>query len=244
MKKVFLLFYFVFFSTQAIAADFQSGPKQVALLELYSSEGCSSCPPAEKWVNRLKQDPGLWKEFVPVVFHVDYWDYIGWKDPHASPLYSQRQRQYAQSWRANSVYTPGMVFNGREYLKWRTNRDLPDTELTIGELFVNKLSSCEFKISFKPINQIKNSYRVLGTLLGCDLTSNVIRGENRGRELHHEFIVLTLAQTDMVLSSDGTYEAIINLKNSSHINPKQSAVAFWITLKNELQPIQAIGGYL
>ena len=56
---------------------FESGAEQVALIELYTSEGCHSCPPADRWLSTLKSDDGLWQEFVPVAFHVDYWDYIG-----------------------------------------------------------------------------------------------------------------------------------------------------------------------
>ena len=66
----------------ARAADIvlQSTPQRVGLLELYTSEGCSSCPPAEAWLSTLKQDPGLWKNYVPVNFHVTYWDNLGWPD--------------------------------------------------------------------------------------------------------------------------------------------------------------------
>ncbi|MCK5360690.1 MAG: DUF1223 domain-containing protein, partial [Gammaproteobacteria bacterium] len=69
------------FITTAYAEEkhFSSGEGKVNLVELYTSEGCSSCPPAEKWMNNLKDDPRLWQHFVPLAFHVDYWDYIGWK---------------------------------------------------------------------------------------------------------------------------------------------------------------------
>jgi hypothetical protein len=63
------------------ASHFESGELRVNLLEMYSSQGCSSCPPAERWLNQFTADPDLWKRFIPVVFHVDYWDDIGWKDP-------------------------------------------------------------------------------------------------------------------------------------------------------------------
>jgi hypothetical protein len=70
----------------------QSGPARAHLLELYTSEGCSSCPPAEQWFSTLKQSPRLWKEIVPVAFHVNYWDQLGWKDKLASPANTARQR--------------------------------------------------------------------------------------------------------------------------------------------------------
>ncbi len=73
---------------------FESGPAQTALVELYTSEGCSSCPPADHYLSGLARDPGLWKQFVPVAFHVDYWDQLGWTDRLASAQYSDRQRSY------------------------------------------------------------------------------------------------------------------------------------------------------
>src|SRR5207302_322482 len=77
----------------ALCADnvvFESGPKKIQLLELFTSEGCSSCPPAEASLGRLVNDPRLWHEFVPVAFHVDYWDQLGWKDPFASAEWTKR----------------------------------------------------------------------------------------------------------------------------------------------------------
>ena len=92
---------------------FESHERQTALLELFTSEGCSSCPPAESWLSQLKQKPELWSGFVPVAFHVDYWDYLGWRDKWASQQFSDRQRDYAQAWGSDSVYTPGFVLNGK-----------------------------------------------------------------------------------------------------------------------------------
>jgi hypothetical protein len=85
--------------------EFESSAARVSLLELYTSEGCSSCPPADRFVNGLKSDRRLWREVVPVAFHVDYWDYIGWQDRFASPQYSERQRSYARSGYVKGVYT-------------------------------------------------------------------------------------------------------------------------------------------
>src|SRR5450432_4372054 len=92
----------------AVAAEtrFESGPQQSALVELYTSEGCSSCPPAEAWMSRWKNDPGLWKKFVPVAFHVDYWDRLGWRDRFSSGEWTARQSRYASLWGSGSVYTP------------------------------------------------------------------------------------------------------------------------------------------
>src|ERR1043166_2523994 len=96
----------------AATIEFQSSGKQTALLELYPSEGCSSCPPAESWLSRLTKSSGLWKEFVPLAFHVDYWDNLGWPAPCAAGQFSDRQRAYAQSWHSRRIYTPEFVLNG------------------------------------------------------------------------------------------------------------------------------------
>ena len=101
---------------------FSSGENKVTLVELYTSEGCSSCPPAEKWLNSLKEDSRLWTYFVPVAFHVDYWDYIGWKDPFAKSDYGLRQGKYKQQGNIQTVYTPGMMLDGKYWQKSHLKR--------------------------------------------------------------------------------------------------------------------------
>ena len=80
------------------------------VIELFTSQGCSSCPPADAFLGELAKRPNV----VALGFHVDYWDYIGWKDPYASKLATQRQRLYAQAFDLSYVYTPQMVVNGEE----------------------------------------------------------------------------------------------------------------------------------
>ena len=99
MKFTLALFIALLLQVQNVSADavaFESSTEQVGLLELYTSEGCSSCPPADEWLSQLKENPGVWSQFIPIALHVDYWDYIGWKDRYASPSHAQRQRQYAR----------------------------------------------------------------------------------------------------------------------------------------------------
>ena len=99
-----------------------SGNSRVALVELFTSEGCSSCPPADRWMSQLKDDKRLWKQVVPVAFHVDYWDYIGWPDRFATPEYSERQKNHRRLGNVYSVYTPGFLVNGREWQAVSRNR--------------------------------------------------------------------------------------------------------------------------
>jgi hypothetical protein len=102
-----------------------SGSSHVELLELYSSEGCSSCPPADKWVSDLIGQPDLWRHFVPVVFHVDYWNNGSWKDGLSSSAMTQRQNDIANLWREPSVYTPGVVLDGKEWRNWHAVQSPP-----------------------------------------------------------------------------------------------------------------------
>ena len=84
------------------------------VIELYTSEGCSSCPPADRWLSTLKQD-GASGSLVVQAFHVGYWDNLGWVDRFADPAHTERQRQIAASNRLSSIYTPQLVRNGRDW---------------------------------------------------------------------------------------------------------------------------------
>ena len=95
---------------------FESTPTRTHLIELYTSEGCSSCLPAEEWMNGLKNQARLWQDVVPVAFHVDYWDHLGWRDPFASKVWTERQADYSARWKGESVYTPAFVLDG---VAWR-----------------------------------------------------------------------------------------------------------------------------
>ena len=122
-----------------------SGKTRVSVIELYTSESCSSCPPADKWVSALTAKPGLFTSFVPVVFHVDYWNDLGWKDGFSSNLMTRRQQEVANTWARPVVYTPGFVFNGRE---WR-DRDLESSARNPGksELSLNLFKEANGRFS-------------------------------------------------------------------------------------------------
>src|SRR3984885_2652041 len=116
---------------------FQSTDKQVSLIELYTSEGCSSCPPAEAWLSHLTNQPGLWTDFVPVAFHISYWNNLGWRDKFSSDEFSQRQNDYAQAWSAQNIYTPEFVLNGKEWSNWFGFRNIPSFADKVGILRVS-----------------------------------------------------------------------------------------------------------
>ena len=106
-------------SAETPTCEVNSQPHRVALLELYTSEGCSSCPPADKWLSELSGIGLDANKVVPLSLHVDYWNYIGWRDPYSSSQYTARQREQGQRNRLLSIYTPQMVINGQDYRAWR-----------------------------------------------------------------------------------------------------------------------------
>src|SRR5215510_15556707 len=154
---------------------FESSETQSSLIELFTSEGCSSCPPAEKWMSALKSNQELWKRIIPVAFHVDYWDHLGWRDRFAKPEFTSRQQRYAAAWGGDSVYTPGFVVNGKEWRDWLGGSVLPTSSTKVGVLRV----SCgdDGKLSATFVTDIMQS-RPLAlnvALLGNDLESDVSR---------------------------------------------------------------------
>lgn len=212
-----------------------SGETQTTLIELYSSEGCSSCPPADQFVSQFRNSDELWSKYIPLVFHVDYWDYIGWADVFASPAYSNRQRNHRKQGNLSSVYTPGFVVNGKEWAGFfKPWRALPEYEQTVGELTV-EVDRHVVNLSF-PASKNKLKYHL--AIVGVGLLTEVKAGENAGHDLPHDFVVLDHQ------SQTGTTSATLNLPLIVGHQPEQYALVAWVTEKDSLRPIQAAGGYL
>src|SRR5688572_822163 len=120
------LFMLTTFSAASAQCTAESGASRVALLELYTSEGCDSCPPADRWISGLPGRGWGIERVVTLGFHVDYWNYLGWNDPYANAAYSARQRSASQRNRARVVYTPQLLLNGRDYRRSPERDDLHD----------------------------------------------------------------------------------------------------------------------
>jgi hypothetical protein len=228
----------VFQMPGADPVTFESGPKKVPLLELFTSEGCSSCPPAEASLSRLVQDARLWREFVPVAFHVDYWDRLGWKDPFASVEWTKRQQTYAENWKAESLYTPAFVLNGRE---WR-NASVPSAnDDAPGVLKIATRGDDIVAVNFEPVNGTSGAFEIYLARLGFGISVNVRAGENNGRNLRHDFIVLSLIHEKI---GAGTEELRLAPVSESVSHPERSALAAWVTHVGDIMPLQATGGWL
>lgn len=237
--------------TTALASDAMAGPllfrsavKQVSLVELYTSEGCSSCPPAEDWLSRLKGSPGLWKNFVPVAFHVDYWNYLGWTDRWSSPEFSVRQRDYAQLWRAENIYTPCFVLNGAEWHAWLGRREVPASPgAEIGVLEARSIGTNLWNATFIPAQPASGNFEIHAAVLAAGLDSDVKAGENRGRKLHHEFTALELVSLGMT-NRHGIAQGKFIINSSRDSQGGVLALAVWVTRPGELLPLQATGDWL
>jgi hypothetical protein len=222
---------------------FKSNGAKATLVELYSSEGCSSCPPAEAWVTKLKTSPDLWKTVFPVVFHVDYWDGLGWPDRFARPAYTRRQQNYAAQLGQDSVYTPEFITNGREWRGWFHGEQNPSVDPeTSGELSLQvKEDGKNVTVLYTPTSTASpQSYTVNVALLGADVLSNVQRGENGGRQLRHDFVVLDFASKP--LAKSGNFQSGPMSLQSSADDPPAAIVA-WISGSNG-SILQVTGGWL
>ena len=167
-------------------------PEGFALVELFTSEGCSSCPPADEAVGRLNG----WKKNVYVLsFHVDYWNYLGWKDVFSSSAYSNRQQNYGNLFHLSSIYTPQIVVNGRVQFVGNDEASLR----TAIENDLKEIPKTEFQIKIQSAN--KNQVSVSWTTkanpeLNVNLAlvqnftkDHIERGENKGQTLNHYFTV-------------------------------------------------------
>lgn len=215
--------------------SFSSGERQVHLLELYTSQGCSSCPPADRWMNQFKRDDGLWERLVPVAFHVDYWDYLGWRDTLAKRQYSDRQRRYRNNGDIRAVYTPGFVLNGREWKGWFSKDSLPSTTAETGVLSA-ELNKHRLSVSY---SQPEPGMTLNVAILGFDIESDIGDGENAGRRLPYDFVVLAHQSYS---SANGQWQ--IDLPAVDGTPAARHGIALWVTPTGSAQPLQATGSWL
>ncbi len=226
---------------QTDAVRLTSGDRQVTLLELYTSEGCSSCPPADRWFTALADDPRLFRTFVPIAFHVDYWDYIGWKDRFAQAEFSDRQRRYAHEGGTRTVYTPGMFRNGADWRGWRIGR-APWTESGRSGNLTLTVQEGRIEVAFNEASRSGDDLRVHVALLGMGLESTVRAGENRGRTLRHDFVALDVRSVALDRTASG-YSATLALPRSD-VEAGRHALVAWVSSKDSQTPLQAAGGFL
>lgn len=183
-------------AANAAQCQAKSGAQRVALLELYTSEGCSSCPPADRLLSGLASQGFGPERMVPMALHVDYWDYIGWADRFAQPAFATRQRDLVRSAGGRTVYTPQFMLNGRDFRGMRgdslaravseINRLAAGADIQLA-LNINARESVEVVVTATP--RTAGNMALYVALYQHDLSSEVRAGENRGVRLHHDYVV-------------------------------------------------------
>ncbi|GAA3605729.1 DUF1223 domain-containing protein [Flavivirga amylovorans] len=170
--------------------------KPFVVLELFTSQGCSSCPPADNLLNEVKTKYSD-SEVVALSYHVDYWNYIGWNDPFSQKAFSSKQRAYGRKFSSSSIYTPQIVVNGKEHFVG-SNRGIMNTKLND---YLEKTSANTVVLSNlkKDNNTISLDYKIEGTinkktlqvvLVINERITSIKRGENKNRTLKNSNIVV------------------------------------------------------
>jgi hypothetical protein len=201
MLKALALLLLVIAPPAVIAAscNARSGPKTVALVELYTSEGCNSCPPADRWLSGLGAQGYGPDRVVPLALHVDYWDYIGWKDPYAKREFSQRQRKLTLLQRQALVYTPQVMLQGKDFRGWgarafdqevaRINAQRARANLAL-EIRALDARRVEIQAQAELAPDAAGEAALYVAAYQNRLQTQVTAGENRGRTLPHDYVVL------------------------------------------------------
>jgi hypothetical protein len=202
-----------FFLRPATTAS--QGSTRAVLVELFTSEGCSSCPPADALLTHLPQDLAAKHiEVIPLGFHVDYWNELGWKDRFSSSDFSHRQEQYARSLRVDGPYTPQMVVDGaEEFVGGNAGMAQRAIIHAAGQpesavVTVSAASADQLSVQVKSFP--KADAAVLLAITEDDLTTNVGSGENMGRTLHHAAVVRELRSLGRL--NNGSFQARVPLK--------------------------------
>jgi hypothetical protein len=165
----------------------KSATQLVPVVELYTSEGCSSCPPADAWLSTLKQAHKEGK-VVAQAFHVNYWDYIGWTDRFAAPAYTQRQRELSARTNLNSIYTPQIAKNGRTIRDYDAKNAVASGEAAQALIELQQTQANRFEAKIAPA-QTGAAWSAYFTVTEHEHISRVTKGENQGETLEHDFVV-------------------------------------------------------
>jgi len=188
-------------SLDAAAAECtaQSGERRVALLELYTSEGCNSCPPTDRWLSELPRRGYRSDRIVVLAYHVDYWDRLGWIDRFGQARFSERQRIANQRNGARFVYTPQLMLNGTDYRRSAWNDDFAtriaaaNAARPAAQLQLNVSTAADRATARVTSEVTASDAQIWMTIYENALSTEVQAGENRGRRLQHDFVVRDLA---------------------------------------------------
>ena len=208
--------------------------QQVHVLELYTSQGCSSCPPADQWLLDVANTYPGFQTVIPLAFHVTYWDYLGWRDDFGQKVFDQRQRMLAR--RANTgVYTPGMFLNGDEWRQWRRGQPLPVAD-EVGRLSFSGDHDGQTRFEFTPLQKLQDKLLLHTAFLTSGARTKVNRGENRGRTLQEGYIVRTHRVFELGCDESCSFDASLTPPGDA------DALVAWVTTRSG-DHVQAAGAF-
>lgn len=217
--------------------------KTPVLVELFTSEGCPTCPPAEKVLAYLqKEQPAANAEIITLALHVDYWNRGGWNDRFSSPLFSQRQEIYRDKFKIPAVYTPQMIVDGERYFVGSKG---DEAVKVIGNAVKNVKAEIELtvignRIKIKiPSVQSHDVASIFLAIAEDDLSSQIIKGENRGLTLRHMSVARSLFPIGRILASENSFEIQTDLQIGADWN-KANLKAVVFLQENKSRKILAI----
>jgi len=219
---------------------FEKSYRSFVVLELFTSEGCSSCPPADRLLPQLASTDA---SIIPLSFHVDYWDRYGWKDPFSDALFTERQNQYAKQFKLESIYTPQLVING-EYELVGSNRSAAEKNIAKSlkedgplQLIIDDVKKENDKLSV--------SCHLSGSFQNCELLAAVVQkhadvnvkaGENHGAKLSHTNVVRSFLKLPAKEKMDFQIPVPVDLaSNHSAANRQNWQLITYIQRKDDLK---------
>ncbi len=233
--------------SQSCSAQSQAGT--TALVELYTSEGCDSCPPADRWLSGLGARGLVPGKVVPIALHVDYWDYIGWKDPYAKPEFTLRQRLHAQLKRSRLVYTPQVLLQGQDFRGWSSgafDREVAriNARPAAARIALTIVAARPGAFEVETAAEVPDPARRTDAALylatyGSQLKSEVRAGENRGKTLPHDFVVFEW-QGPLALGAAGKLQDRRALPLLPKANPAHSGVVAFVQNRASGEVLQAL----
>lgn len=210
------------------------------LVELFTSQGCSSCPPADELLIKLANEPKYKDKIIPLGFHVDYWDDLGWKDPFSNNHWTKRQQRYGRMFQSNRIYTPQMIVDGKyqwvgsaeEKVRFMWDTALNEDDEAGIDLNIHFDNEDQNKLQLSINSELNNEVIKEGIELFIALYENgfethVKRGENMERILHDDYVVRKLYREPLNFEDSNSINKTLELElNENWDHSKMGAVAF------------------